>query len=119
MRIMDMWIAVYQKGNSVAGYLSENGISKVVIYGMSLLGTRLFEELRNSNVDVLYGIDNDPHIYTANVDIHCLDDVPNERPDMVIVTAMQTYEQVYQNLISKGYIRIKGLDDILFEVLTK
>lgn len=93
------WLWLKLDGKKISDYLSQHGKKKIVIYGMSDMGNCLYKDLQNSNVKVLYTIDQGfPKLY---YDIECykLDEVSErDKPDMVIVTIPHIYEKIVDSI---------------------
>lgn len=113
--MMNQWVKIKQEGKSLAGYLDEKGYKKIAIYGMSYAGETLSEELRNTGIEVVYGIDkNVDSIYS---EIEIVSPEHDLRPvDAVIVTAITFFNEVEEELSEKVTCPIISLEDILYEV---
>lgn len=85
----------------MAAYFEDNLINNVAIYGLGAIGKRLYEELSQQSIDVVYGIDkNAEKIHLDGLEIKTLDD---ELPDVdtVVVTPISFYEiekDIYQKM---------------------
>ena len=105
------WIKNYDK---VEKYILKGGYKKIAIYGMSYLGQCLEETLRKKDIKVICGIDrNASQLYNMNIPIYnSSDNLPEV--DVVIVTAVTSYQQIESNLKKKNInIDIVSLEDIL------
>ena len=108
------WLRLRQNGYSLAGYLLEQGISKVAIYGIAELGQRLYDELVESGIKVEYIIDNNPNVIFYDYKIVSMKDdfLP---VDAIIVTPILFYDEI-KNEIKKKKISypIISLELLLF-----
>lgn len=102
--VLDKWLQVKHRGGSLDLYFQENSIHKIAIYGLSVLGERLYEELLQGETKISCGIDqNAASIQLEGLEIKTLaDELPEV--DAVIVTPMSFYE------IQKNIYREMGSD---------
>ena len=63
---------------SYSEYLKDMGVNKIAIYGVGYLGKNLIDELKNSCVDIMYAIDQNPVQYDSELRIIKLDEVDKE-----------------------------------------
>lgn len=111
--LMNQWVNVKQDGKNLSSYLEKNNYKKIAIYGMSHVGETLLHELDGTGIEVLYGIDKSA--YSAHIGINivtpegALDEV-----DAIVVTAVNFYDEIVENLKVKVNCPIISLEDILF-----
>ncbi len=113
IKLYDQWFATKQEGKSVADYLRSEGIKTVAIYGMSFMGQRLHEELRNTDIEVKYGIDKNWNNIYADIDIVTPED-DLEEVDAIIVTAFYFFDEIEDSLLEKTDSRILSLEDLVY-----
>lgn len=113
--MMNQWVKVKQEGKNLSSYFDENGYKKIAIYGMSYAGETLIDELRDTDVQVAYGIDRNAGSIYADVDIVTLDD-SLENVDAIVVTAITFFDEVEELLAEKIDCPIISLEDILYEL---
>lgn len=113
--LMNQWVKVKQEGKRLEDYFEKNGYKSIAIYGMSYIGERLFEELKDGNIAVKYGIDKrtdgiylDIDIVTANDDL--------EPVDAVIVTPIYFFKEIKAALSGKVDCPIISIEDILYNL---
>lgn len=114
-KMMNQWVRVKQQGKNLASYFEENGYKKIAIYGMSYAGETLLEELRDSAVEVAYGIDGNARSIYANVEVVTKDDYLEE-VDAVVVTAITFFDEIEEDLMEIMSCPIISLEDILNEI---
>ncbi len=108
------WLKVRQEGRSLAGYLYEKGYKKIAIYGMKELGVALLDELKDSEVEVVYTIDMDAdNIYVA-ADVYKPDE-ELEPVDAILVTAVHYYKDIKSNMEKKMNCPVISLEDVVWE----
>lgn len=108
------WLALKIYKKSLAEFIRSQGIKSIAIYGMGYLGELLLEELKDSDIEVLYGIDRYAPAIMTEVDIYLPGDVLPEA-DAMIVTAVNAYEEIYNYYKNKFNGRIMSLEYVVYE----
>jgi hypothetical protein len=114
-QMMTQWVKVKQEGKNLASYFEKNGYKKIAIYGMHYAGETLLDELKNTDIQVAYGIDKNAESLYTDVNIVTIDD-DLEEVDAIVVTAITFFDEIEQNLSAKIDCPIISLEDILYEV---
>lgn len=115
--MMNEWVKIKQKNKSIADYLEGQGYKKIAIYGMNYVGETLLSELENTNVKVLYAIDQDAANIYADVEVVSPEDRLDE-VDAVIVTPITFFKEIKGRISTKMDCPIISMDDILYEIKT-
>ena len=68
-KMMAQWVQVKQEGKKLASYFESHGYKKIAIYGMSYAGETLLNELKDSGITVVYGIDKNAASIYADIKI--------------------------------------------------
>lgn len=113
--LMNEWTRRKIAGKNVETFFISRGYYKVAIYGMSYVGETLLKELRNSCVEVVYGIDSNADM--VYVPIRVVN--PNEdfeEVDCIIVTPITTYDAIGEMLKKKVKCPIFSIEDIISEI---
>lgn len=113
--MMNQWVKVKQEGKNLASYFEQNGFKRIAIYGMSYVGETLMDELKDTNIKVVYGIDQKAETIYADVDVVTLEE-HLEEVDAVVVTAITFFDEIEEKLSDKLDCPILSLEDILYEV---
>lgn len=113
--MMNQWVKVKQEGKNLSKYFEDNGYKRIAIYGMSYAGETLVDELKNTNIEVIYGIDKRADSLYADIDIISIDD-SLEEVDAVVVTAITFFDEIEEKLTEKLDCPIISLEDVLYEV---
>ena len=113
--LMNQWVKVKQEGKHLASYLEKKGYKKIAIYGLSYAGETLISELKDSDINIAYGIDRNAGALYADVEILSIED-SLENVDAVIVTAITFFDEIEEKLSSKFECPIISLEDILYEI---
>lgn len=113
--MMNQWVKIKQENKKLEEYFEENGFNVIAIYGMSYVGETLLNELRNTKVNVVYGIDKNKNTIYTDVNIVSLDE-ELEEVDAIIVTAITYFDEIKEKLLNKVKCPIISLEDILYEI---
>lgn len=112
--LMNQWVKIKQEGKSISEYLQHLGYKKVAIYGLSYVGETLLDELKGS-ITVAYGIDKNADNIYADIDVVSLNDKLDE-VDVIIVTAITSFDQIVEELSNKVKCPIVSIEDILYDI---
>lgn len=112
--MMNQWVKIKQEGRSLAEFFERNGYERIAIYGMSYAGETLLDELDDTDVEVVYGIDKNAGSIYLDLDIFTMED-ELEKPDAVVVTAISFFDELEEELGKKLCCPILSLEDILYE----
>ena len=82
---------------------------------MSYVGVTLVEELKNTKIEVVYGIDKNADNIASIIDIITLKDEMKE-VDAIVVTAIVFYEDIKRQLREKANCPVISLEDILYDM---
>lgn len=113
--LSNQWIKVKQEGKNLSEYFEKNGYKKIAVYGMGIVGETLINELQDTGIQVMYGIDQKADSIFADIDIVSPEDTLDE-VDAVVVTAVTYFDQIDEMLSGKLICPILSLEDILYEV---
>ena len=113
--LMNQWIKIYQSGDAVEKYFEEEGYRSVIIYGMNFIGDRLWNELRNTEINVICGIDkkaksiiSDLPLITSNEEI--------PQADVIVVTAISSYDAIENDLSKRVKCNIVSIEDVIYSI---
>ena len=111
--LMSQWVKVKQEGHDISTYFCSKGYRRIVVYGMSYIGENLILELKNSEVQILYGADVRRTGNYAGIRIVQPDEIQDDA-DIIVVTAITFFDEIEENLSKKVTCPIISLDDILY-----
>jgi hypothetical protein len=114
-KMMNEWVRVKQEGKNLASYFEKKGYKKIAIYGMSYAGETLLQELKNTKIQVSYGIDRNSNSIYEDVDIYSADDDLPE-VDAIVVTAITYFNEIEEMLSEKVDCPVISLEEVLYEV---
>ena len=117
-QLMNYWLELKQAGINIATYFEKHGYQRIAIYGISCVGLRLYDELKNSSIKIEYAIDKNAEKVLEEIEIV----KPNEitkKVDAVIVTAITYFDEIKEQIKGEVDCPIISLEDIIFEILQK
>lgn len=113
--MLNQWLCIKQEGKSLVAYFKENGYKTVAIYGMGEMGNRLYDELKNTEIEVKYAIDKNAVCTYSELQVFEVeDDLPEV--DVVVVTATFAFDEIEEELSEKVAMPIVSLEDVVYEV---
>ena len=111
--LFNQWLIFRHDGNGIDKYLIEKGYKKVVIYGMSPIGERLYDELQDTGVEIVSGIDTDgagfPESYKICDTLENVADI-----DVIIVTDIENKDKLCEELSRQHDANVIAIDNILY-----
>ena len=111
--MMTQWVRIKQEGKNLSQYLKKNGFHRIAIYGMSYAGETLLTELKETETEVIYGIDRNADVIYTSIDVFSMEDNLKE-VDAVVVTTITYFEEIKNGLGGKLKCPIISLKDIIF-----
>ena len=115
--LLDFWLSAKRYGTPLEEVLAKKGIHTVAIYGLNRFGIRLYHELKDSPVAVLYAIEPDRKRRIPELPAYEDESSPPEKPDAVIVAEIQEYHSVAPALERAGYRNLIAFDALLFQLM--
>ena len=113
--MMNQWVKIKQEGKNLCKYFLDNNYKDIAIYGMSYVGETLVEELRNTEINIKYGIDKNADTIFSDIELTTIEE-SLEMVDVVVVTAITYFDEVAEKLSKKLDCPIISLEDILYEI---
>lgn len=113
--MLNQWLALKQEGKSLEQYFVDNNIKTIAIYGMGEMGNRLYDELKDSSIEVKYAIDKNADSTYAEVDVYELED-SLEDVDAIIVTAIFAFDEIEENISEAVDYQILSLEDVVYSI---
>jgi len=111
--LMDAWVKLYQANISVSSLLTKMDIRTIAIYGDGKSGKRLFDDLKNSDIQVKYFID-------KNAD-KLIEAVPVVKPDeellsvdAVVISLPDAYTAISSMLLEKCNYKMISIEDLIY-----
>jgi len=113
--MMNQWVKVKQEGKEFSTFFEKNGYKKIAVYGMSYAGETFIDELKNTGVEVAYGIDKNAVAIYADIEVVSVED-DLEPVDAIVVTAITFFDEIEEKLSGKLDCPIISLEDVLYEI---
>lgn len=114
-QMMNQWVKAKQQNKCINNYLYNSGIKKIAIYGMSYVGETLVEELKNTNIEILYCIDNNIEGHYLGIPILNLSE-NFENVDAIVVTAITHFNSIKNCIGDKVDAKIMSLEEIIYDM---
>ena len=112
-QILCKWVKMHQTKESIPVFLKEEGYYNVAIYGYKELGQLLYSELKEGGINVTSIIDKNTDIVGIKEIIISPDDFSNDETDMILVTAVSSFESIEKELKKKINIPIISLETLI------
>ncbi len=113
--MMNQWIKAKQNGKDLSKYLLQNEYKDIAVYGVSYAGEALVNELKDTEINVIYGIDQNADIDCDGIEVVSLEN-ELKKVDAVVVTAITFYDEIKKKLSVKLECPILSLEDILYRL---
>lgn len=113
--LMDQWVSIKQDGKRLENYFIKNNFRKIAIYGMGNVGKRIVKELKDSEIEILYGIDRSAESIYSEIKLVTINQTL-EKVDAVVITLVDDFEDVYDKLSEKLKCSIIAIEDIINEI---
>ena len=110
------WVEALYLNHRVSEFFLEEGYHNIAIYGMGALANRLLDDLRDSEISVVYGIDRDVAVTCSRIqDIYSLnDELP--RVDAIIVTPFYAFDSICNELKNKIDAKIISIEEVIWSL---
>ena len=98
------WFWKYKKGKSIRAFFEENGYSRIIIYGMGVLGELLQDEIPEY-VAVCFDRKGKSNMYGNIVDIKDIDKfkISLNDSDLVVITLMDLDRKIESDFYKRGF----------------
>lgn len=118
LTFLNNWLIMHQMNKNMSPYIEDMGYKEIAIYGMGILGQRLYDELEDTSVLVKYAIDQNAANISDLTDVkHPSDEL--EEVDAVIVTSLYYYDEIKQTMSKKLQCPIISIKDCLAPEFSK
>lgn len=113
--MLNQWLILKQEGKSLIEYFNNNGYKSVAIYGMGEMGNRLYDELKDSEIELKYAIDKNAAGTYSELNVIGTDEDFQE-VDVLVVTATFAFDEIEEELSGKVDWPIVSLEDVVYEI---
>lgn len=115
MTLFNQWMMAKQSGKNIADYLEKNNYKKIIIYGMSYIGERLVDELNNTEIEIVAGVDRNAKGIFANMPM-LLPDEDMPEADCMIVTPVFFFDEIKEKMAQRFSNPIISFEDIFYDL---
>lgn len=113
--MLNQWLILKQQGKSLEKYFVDNNYKTIAIYGMGEMGNRLYDELKDTDIEIKYGIDQNAASTYSELEV--VDkDAELEEVDVIIVSATFAFDDVEEELSQRVDYPIISLEDVVYEI---
>lgn len=117
-RTLNKWMTLREQGKSICDYLADNSIRSVAIYGIGMLGKRLFAEFIDKGMQVEYGIDQ-KSVSVPGLKVYKSEEV-DKHVRIIIVTVIDEYNEIHDRITKLGIAdEVVSLEHIIEYALEK
>ncbi|WP_313340230.1 glycoside hydrolase family 99-like domain-containing protein [Lacrimispora sp.] len=113
--LLHRWLQLKEENKNLSKYFMDHGYYRIAIYGLGVMGKHLIEELKNTEIRLLYAIDRNPQLIYPDFEIRSVDD-DFPRTDAIVVTATFEYDVIWNELKKKVDYPIVSLAHVLNEM---
>lgn len=112
------WVRLKQNGITLGKYLEDRKISKVAVYGYSLLTECLIYELDKSNVKLEFLIDRNAGNLVISFPKYKLEQAPLKEVSHILIMPVDDYETIKNDIIDQMHkLEISNIGLLTFEEL--
>lgn len=114
--LINHWLEAKNFGKSVSDFCVLEGYRHIAIYGMADLANRLMDDLKDSEIIVDYGIDQDVSCSIARIEnVYSLEEsLP--MVDAIIVTPIHAYSAIKTDLERKLSCPVISLEEVIWSI---
>lgn len=116
-QLYDNWMMAKKYGTPMDEYLLRKNVRRVAIYGTQQLGVRLYQELRDTEIEVVCSFDWNPKHMIYGIPNYKNPDAADMKLDAVIVSNFLMFDEIENELKKASYKNIIALDELIIELL--
>ena len=113
--MLNQWLMIKQEGKTLEEYFINNGYKTIAIYGMGEMGNRLYDELKDSSIQIKYAVDENAAGTYSDIEVIDKDEEYMD-VDVIVVTATFAFDDIEEELQKKVTFPIISLDDVVYEM---
>ncbi len=103
--LFDKWMYNLRNGKKINRFFEDNFYSKIAIYGFGVIGKQIYQELLDSQIEVICGVDQDTTKNAFdNLKIIRLDEIKDRRDiEAIVITPLQYYTEIEERIYETGF----------------
>lgn len=118
----DYWLYLESRNYKISDFLREQGYIKIGIYGIGFIGRRVYDLLIDSDIEIMFVLDQKAKKYMCSVPVLCLEDTRTEnylkQINAIIVTAQADYESIKKKIKERNQkVLVLSFQSILLEMI--
>lgn len=117
VELLHNWLCLKEQKVDFAVYFKKYGYKNIAIYDMGKLGMHLLNELRESNVTVCYGIDENSEKIQCEVDIYKPEQETLKQIDAVVITITNQCCEIAEKLRQNINCPMISIEEIIQELM--
>lgn len=113
--VFNLWLKYKQENINLKEYFEDRKLYNIALYGMNNMSLRLCQELKDTGINIKYGIVHGGTHINTDLKIYSLDEkFPNV--DAIIVMCPYDYENINKQLHKKINCKIISIEDVVFKL---
>ena len=112
--VLSDWLEVKNKNCKFDEWLVHFGVKNVAIYGFGVLGKAMYNELKDSKVNIICIADRNSNNLVSEV--RCVSPTEIPKVDAIIVTVIGAYDEIESQLMGLYNTRILSIEDVLYGI---
>lgn len=115
--MLNQWLYIKQDNRNLEEYFKKNNYKRIAVYGLGEMGSRLVDELKNTEIELVYGIDKNVDNVFCDITAYSVDDIEDvsDKVDVVIVTAIFAYDEIEEQLNDILNCDIISLEEVVYD----
>ncbi len=113
--LFNRWMELKEENINLSKYLMKHRYYHIAIYGLGVMGKHLMEELKQTEIKVLYAIDQNTQMIYPDIEIKSVDSYLPQ-VDAIVVTATFDYDAIWTKLKELVDYPVISLAEILNEI---
>lgn len=114
--LVNQWLLLKHEGKSLVQYFENNGYKNIAVYGTGELFSRLQEELRGSNINIVYGMDRKADKIYVDIEVLSLDDEWRDDVDAVVVTPIFMFDELEEMIMDRMDCPVVSLEEVVYGI---
>lgn len=123
VRVYDYWMYLKIRDIKLEKYFNNHNYKVITIYGMNYIGNRLYDELNNTSVKVIFGVDKVGENIVYEVPILNINSSEFAEKiqdvDVIVVTAIAFYQQILAEIRKVCNNPVVSIEEILLELMNE